>query len=638
MFSDNVEIPRDPLKEALEKFFNLSDLATNGAKVGYTKKVWVADSITLSSVRDFKREALVADAHNLVILVMKKSFKVDTFSAALRALNGNVSVYPIVLGEKPLCETLAMYDKLFADTAKMLVPGGDGHLLSLYLKSLTNLDFELKKKLKSYDDCYKNLTRVCLCYHFGRSFGFETTSYQERTFITLIARNAIQQAEIFLRDHTTGNISFMCNVKTVYECVSRLIFDEIDKLMSRSNEFQRKYYAQYFGRQTVHNYLMDYPDSLDSSMFDSDFHISRSEARRSSAAFDEAKMQMHKSLAEALRTGSDIDFSAFASEFERGLEDRNETPESAEQNESIIEVPSAKLAGGELIPCPTCGAEIGAYSSFCPECGAPTKKSDGVKVSEVQFSAISPKKLEKGDYSIIDVYMYEDQFDYIVNVALNEADQPSKATTSGFVEAELRSRVKVVLTSPDIDIDDNVSECVWNGRYQKFSFDIYLPEDYSKKKILFKASVYINGVIATNLKFLADCESAEPMRVEKFDITRAFVSYASQDRSTVTMIVQGLRKARPDMQIFFDVETLRSGERWEDELRRNIDMSDVLFLCWSHFAKASRWVDYEWRYALDNKGVDFIEPIPLEPPANCQPPEELSSKHFNDLMLYIRKE
>lgn len=260
------------------------------------------------------------------------------------------------------------------------------------------------------------------------------------------------------------------------------------------------------------------------------------------------------------------------------------------------------------------------------------------KASLVQFSAISPKKLDKGDYSIIDIYMYEEAFKSIVEQALAEADQPSKATTSGYVEVQDKTSVKVELSSPDIQIDDNVSECVWNGRYQRFSFDVYVPEDYSKKKVLFTANVYINGVIATKLKILADCESANtPMQVERFDISRAFVSYASQDRNTVTMIVQGLRKARPDLQVFFDVETLRSGEKWENELRKNIDSSDIFFLCWSHSARESQWVDYEWRYAYDRKGIDFIEPIPLEAPADCQPPEELSSKHFNDLMLYIRK-
>lgn len=61
---------------------------------------------------------------------------------------------------------------------------------------------------------------------------------------------------------------------------------------------------------------------------------------------------------------------------------------------------------------------------------------------------------------------------------------------------------------------------------------------------------------------------------------------------------------------------------------------DILFLCWSHFARQSKWVNAEWRYAFEKKGIDSIEPVPIESPAVC-PPEELRKKHFNDKLLYI---
>jgi len=97
-----------------------------------------------------------------------------------------------------------------------------------------------------------------------------------------------------------------------------------------------------------------------------------------------------------------------------------------------------------------------------------------------------------------------------------------------------------------------------------------------------------------------------------------------------------MQKARPDMDIFFDVESLRSGDDWESALRREIENRDVLFLCWSSFAKNSEWVEKEWRYALINKGLDFIEPVPLVSPSECPPPDELKSKHFNDRALLYK--
>ena len=91
-----------------------------------------------------------------------------------------------------------------------------------------------------------------------------------------------------------------------------------------------------------------------------------------------------------------------------------------------------------------------------------------------------------------------------------------------------------------------------------------------------------------------------------------------------------MKKARPDMDIFFDVESLRSGDDWKKKIRREIDKRDILFLCWSKYARDSEWVDCEWRYALKIKGVESIEV-----PESCPPPDELDGKHFSDKLLYI---
>ena len=91
-----------------------------------------------------------------------------------------------------------------------------------------------------------------------------------------------------------------------------------------------------------------------------------------------------------------------------------------------------------------------------------------------------------------------------------------------------------------------------------------------------------------------------------------------------------MKKARPDMDIFFDVESLRSGDDWKKKIRREIDKRDILFLCWSKYARDSEWGDYEWRHAVKIKGVESIEA-----PESCPPPDELDGKHLNDKLLYI---
>lgn len=288
--------------------------------------------------------------------------------------------------------------------------------------------------------------------------------------------------------------------------------------------------------------------------------------------------------------------------------------------------------------CRVCGTEFNQVTYYCPVCGTKVQNDKpAVTLDMVQFSAVVPKTFVKGDYSLIEIFMYEKDFRRVVDEALENADDPVKETRSGVLAAERKAKIKVVLSSPDIEIEDDTEIQTWEGDYLDFSFAVELPEHYSKKQILFIASVYFNDMIATKLKFIAKCRSFAEQKIEmvREDVLSAFVSYASQDRKRVASIIQGMKKARPDMDIFFDVESLRSGEDWEKALKQEIDKRDVLFLCWSKYARKSKWVDAEWRYAFKRKGVDSIEPVPIDPPASCPPPEELSRKHFNDKLLYI---
>lgn len=233
--------------------------------------------------------------------------------------------------------------------------------------------------------------------------------------------------------------------------------------------------------------------------------------------------------------------------------------------------------------------------------------------------------------------MYEEAFRNVVDWMIRNSEEPVAETRSSPVQVADKSKIRIVLSSPDIKIDDSEEEQRWFGDYLKYRFAVSLPEQYTKRQVLFTASVYIDDVISIKLKFIVKCRTIleQNIKISRKDILSAFVSYASQDRSQVAMVIQGMKKARPDMDIFFDVESLRSGQNWEEMLYDEISKRDILYLCWSHFARESKWVDAEWRYALTSKGVDCIEPVPIEPPDKCPPPDELKKKHFNDKLLYI---
>jgi len=90
---------------------------------------------------------------------------------------------------------------------------------------------------------------------------------------------------------------------------------------------------------------------------------------------------------------------------------------------------------------------------------------------------------------------------------------------------------------------------------------------------------------------------------------------------------------KPNIDIFFDVESLRSEENWEQIIKKEIDYRELFYLCCSLSASKSKEVEKEWKYAYETKGEDYIEPIPIDPPSIVPPPIELNKKHFNDKLL-----
>ena len=110
-----------------------------------------------------------------------------------------------------------------------------------------------------------------------------------------------------------------------------------------------------------------------------------------------------------------------------------------------------------------------------------------------------------------------------------------------------------------------------------------------------------------------------------------FVSYSHHDTDIMQRYSAAQQPRGED--VFVDVESIRSGEYWEERITEEMLRADLLQLFWSLHSAASRYVEYEWREALKRqKSSDemkgFIRPVywvkPLAPP----PPEDLSHIHF----------
>jgi len=201
--------------------------------------------------------------------------------------------------------------------------------------------------------------------------------------------------------------------------------------------------------------------------------------------------------------------------------------------------------------------------------------------------------------------------------------------------ASITVRLRIVGALIDVPEDT----MIWEGESTCVCFVVTLPEISPDTKCSGTAHVYAEGIQIARIPFLLSAAGATDGIRAAMGIHHrtAFASYASDDRDAVLGRIQGIQKIAPELNVFLDVLSLRSGQNWEQELWRVIPASDIFYLFWSAHARSSEWVEKEWRCALRERGIGFIDPVPLESPETSPPPPELSSLHFNDWTVAFKQ-
>jgi hypothetical protein len=199
------------------------------------------------------------------------------------------------------------------------------------------------------------------------------------------------------------------------------------------------------------------------------------------------------------------------------------------------------------------------------------------------------------------------------------------------------SRLSVRMKIDGLKCRDNHKWITWTGEIGSTAFVVEVPANALERTHAGSASILLNGCEIAKMSFVVQ---VGPPKLELGQIPshtiahrKAFASYASEDRVEVLNRIQGMEAAYRGLDVFVDAAALRAGQYWEQELRRRVSDADVFYLFWCRHASKSEWVSKEWHWALQAKGVDFIDPVPLETPELAPPPQELAAKHFNDPLL-----
>lgn len=214
--------------------------------------------------------------------------------------------------------------------------------------------------------------------------------------------------------------------------------------------------------------------------------------------------------------------------------------------------------------------------------------------------------------------------------------------SEGPFELPRGARLTVRISIPGFNVAPTHKPLFWLGEIASASFLISVPADAQPGPHAAHASIRLDGMQIGRISFLLTVgPTVQPLGAVPIPDTKihktAFASYASQDRDHVIARVQGMEAAAKHLKVFVDVVDLRSGDLWEHKLWDVIPQSDIFYLFWCRHAQASPWVEKEWRCAVTKRGLDFIDPVPLESPDHAPPPTELASKHFNDPLLAFIK-
>jgi hypothetical protein len=271
--------------------------------------------------------------------------------------------------------------------------------------------------------------------------------------------------------------------------------------------------------------------------------------------------------------------------------------------------------------------------------------ADSNKAENVELAAFAPPMCAPGETILVQALLHLPA-DQSAAYSLAVAADPTavrKAIQTLSIALRNGEEIAVDLEAEGCSIDEPRQTTVWKGGPVAVQFFATVPRQ-RKKPVPVRIIAMRSGVPVGSVRFTvpvqagAEKHSIELRGEEAKRFTRAFVSYASEDRVSVLGYAQAL--SLTGIEIFQDVLSLGPGERWEQRLYAEIDRSDLFVLFWSHAASQSKWVVAEAEYALrfaneSDSQSPVIRPFLLEGPPIPTIPDSLQSIHFNDKFRYM---
>jgi hypothetical protein len=253
----------------------------------------------------------------------------------------------------------------------------------------------------------------------------------------------------------------------------------------------------------------------------------------------------------------------------------------------------------------------------------------------VEFGVSHPTSVTIGISFIVDVLVYyQPERSQALARAAEFRPENDRFSSAGAVPIARGTKLNISVRLP-WETEPKSQIVYWSGAITNVSFRV-MPTHLMPEPVYGTCEVAVDGLTIGQVFFRLEIHEGGSDDQRTFSRARvirsAFASYTSKDRRRVLARVQGIEKL--GVRVFMDTHGLRSNEQYKKRIFEAIDSADVFYLFWSRHATRSNWVDQEWRYGYKQKGLAFIDPVPLVDPRKAPPPPELAEhKHFNDWTL-----
>jgi len=269
----------------------------------------------------------------------------------------------------------------------------------------------------------------------------------------------------------------------------------------------------------------------------------------------------------------------------------------------------------------------------------PVLKSTSKSLDNVHFSVAGPKTAKPGSDFLLTFWAFLDtqRNDVLRRIYDSHPPENTRIHYKGPVKIEREKQITLFIEIKDLIIKQNITSIYWTGEITSEIFQASVPDNVVIGTKIGKISLLVEGMEISTIHFsLEITNSLTEVRSLPVNVRlhqNAFASYSKKDTKKVLARIQAMEIVAPWLKVYIDFDGIRAGQYWKDELKKSITDMDVFYLFWSENSAKSEWVKREWQCALNSKGLDYIQPVPLVNPDKVPPPAELSPKQFKDKWL-----